>query len=92
MAILKMFSEKEKNYHLYQARQNALREERERDRLFSQTAQRLQEALQQKEEALQQKEEALQQKEEERKQKEEERKQKERLMEILKQAGIDPHS
>ena len=49
-AVLERFSEKEANYHLYQARQNAIREE--------QTRQQLQEeALPDKEEALPDKEE-----------------------------------
>ena len=105
MSVLKMFSEKEKNYHLYQARQNALREERERDRLFTeqdnlmiQTAQQLQQALKEKEAERKQKEAAQQREAEERKQKEEERKQKEEalrqkehLLELLKKAGIDPN-
>ena len=51
MAILKRFSEKEANYHLYQARQNALREEKTRQRL-------LEEALRDKEEERKLKEEA----------------------------------
>ena len=50
MAVLERFSEKEAHYHLYQARQNALREEKTRQRL-------LEEALRDKEEALRDKEE-----------------------------------
>ena len=51
MAVLERFSEKEVNYHLYQARQNAIREEKTRQML-------LEEALRDKEEALRDKEEA----------------------------------
>ena len=51
MAVLERFSEKEVNYHLYQARQNAIREEQTRQQL-------LEEALRDKEEALRDKEEA----------------------------------
>ena len=51
MAVLERFSEKERDYHLYQARQNAIREELTRQKL-------LEEALRDKEEALRDKEEA----------------------------------
>ena len=44
MAVLERFSEKEVNYHLYQARQNAIREKQTRQQL-------LEEALRDKEEA-----------------------------------------
>ena len=43
MAVLERFSEKERDYHLYQARQNAIREEQTRQKL-------LEEALRDKEE------------------------------------------
>ncbi len=83
MAVLERFSEKEADYHLYQARQNALREEKTRQKL-------LEEALRDKEEALRDKEEALR-REEEALQREEEADAKEkRLRKILKKAGIDP--
>ena len=63
MAVLKRFSEKERDYHLYQARQNAIREEQTRQKL-------LEEALRDKEEALRREEEAVQDKEEEKAEKE----------------------
>jgi len=70
MGTLKQFSEKERDYHAYQARQNYLREQRtlqwelEQERLEKQEALRREEAaLQQKEAALQEKEVALQDKE-----------------------------
>ena len=50
MAVLERFSEKEANYHLYQARQNAIREEQTRQQL-------LEDALRDKEEALRREEE-----------------------------------
>ena len=50
MAVLKRFSEKEANYHLYQARQNAIREEKTRQKLFE-------DALQEREAALRREEE-----------------------------------
>ena len=76
MAVLKRFSEKEADYHLYQARQNAIREEKTRQML-------LEEALRDKEEALRDKEEAL-------RDKEEAKANEKSLREILKKAGIDP--
>ena len=83
MAVLKRFSEKEANYHLYQARQNAIREEQTRQQL-------LEDALRDKEEALRREEEAVREKEDTLRREEKERAEKERLMEILKKAGIDP--
>ncbi len=50
MAVLKRFSEKEANYHLYQARQIAIREEKTRQKLFE-------DALQEREAALRREEE-----------------------------------
>ncbi len=83
MAVLERFSEKEADYHLYQDRQNAIREEQTRQQL-------LEEALQDKEEALRDKQEALRREEEERKLKEEVQNDRNRLRELLKKAGIDP--
>ena len=57
MAVLERFSEKEANYHLYQARQNAIREEKTRQMY-------LEEALRDKEAALRDKEAALRTEEE----------------------------
>jgi len=51
MTMLQWFSEKEKAYHLYQARENAIREEKTQQAL-------LEEALEQKEQALQREEKA----------------------------------
>ena len=76
MAVLERFSEKEANYHLYQARQNAIREEQTRQHL-------LEEALRDKEEALRDKEEAL-------RREEETAAREKRLREKLKKAGLDP--
>ena len=76
MAVLERFSEKERDYHLYQARQNAIREEQARQKL-------LEEAVRDKEEAMRREEGAVRDKEEA------EAKEK-RLREILKKAGIDP--
>ena len=76
MAVLKRFSEKEANYHLYQARQNAIREEKTRQKLFE-------DALQEREAALRDKEAAL-------RREEETAAREKRLREILKKAGINP--
>ena len=65
MAVLERNSEKEANYHLYQARQNAIREEKTRQQLL--------------EDALQDREDALRDKEEERKLREEVQKDKMRF-------------
>ena len=83
MAVLKRFSEKEADYHLYQARQNAIREEKTRQML-------LEEALRGKEEALRREKEALRGKEEALRREEEADAKEKRLREILKKAGIDP--
>ncbi len=76
MAVLERFSEKERDYHLYQARQNAIREEQTRQKLL--------------EEAVRDKEEALRREEEERKLRETAQNDRNRLQEFLKKAGIDP--
>ena len=83
MAVLKRFSEKEADYHLYQARQNAIREEKTRQML-------LEEALRGKEEALRREKEALRREEEALRREEEADAKEKRLREILKKAGIDP--
>ena len=81
MAVLERFSEKERDYHLYQARQNAIREEQTRQKL-------LEEALRDKEEALRREEEALRREEEERKLKEEAQNDRNRLRELLKKQEL----
>ncbi len=83
MAVLERFSEKEANYHLYQARQNAIREEKTRQKLFE-------DALQEREAALRDKQEALRDKEAALRREEETAAREKRLREKLKKAGIDP--
>ncbi|MBF0240053.1 MAG: Rpn family recombination-promoting nuclease/putative transposase [SAR324 cluster bacterium] len=104
MSVLKMFSEKEKNYHLYQSRQNLIREERERERLFEQRERLFEQkerSLEQKERSLEQRERSLEQTalrlQQELQEKErlfqsmkESDQEKERLLQLLKQAGIEP--
>ncbi len=90
MATLQRFSEKEKAYHLYQARENAIREEKTQQSL-------LEEALAKQEEERIAKEAERSAKEAERSAKEAERSAKEaaileqeRLRELLRKAGINP--
>ncbi len=90
MAVLERFSEKERDYHLYQARQNAIREEQTRQKLLEEALRDKEEALRDKEEALRDKEEALRREEEERKLRETAQNDRNRLQELLKKAGIDP--
>jgi predicted transposase/invertase (TIGR01784 family) len=84
MTTLQRFSEKEKAYHLYQARQNFIREERTKQAA-------LEKALKERADAIRMKEKERRAKEEERRAKEEERQEKERLLALLKKSGIDPH-
>ena len=98
MQVLTRFSEKEKAYHLYQSRQNALRDEATKKRILEEAEcqkeeaiQKMKEAIHQIEEERQQKEEAMHQIEEERQQKEEAILEKERLIALLQKAGIDPN-
>ena len=83
MRVLKRFTEKEANYHLYQARQNAIREEQTRQKL-------LKDALRDKEAALQREEAAQQDKEEAQRDKEATAAREKLLREILQKAGIEP--
>jgi predicted transposase/invertase (TIGR01784 family) len=83
MATLQRFSEKEQAYHLYQARENAIREEKTQQAL-------LEEALAKHAEAVKKQEEAVRMQEEERREKEAALLEQERLRDLLKNAGIDP--
>jgi len=76
MSVLKQFSERERDYHQYQARQNYLREQWAFQETAEQAQKEKQEALQEKQNALQEKQEALAEKD--------------RLLALLKEAGIDP--
>ena len=51
MAVLERFSEKERDYHLYQARQNAIREEQTRQQLLEEALRREEEERKLKETA-----------------------------------------
>ena len=87
MAVLERFSEKEADYHLYQARQNAIREEQTRQQLLEDALRDKKDALRDKKDALRREEDAVRDKEEAIKKAEETEKS---LREILKNAGIDP--
>ena len=58
MQVLTRFSEKEKAYHLYQSRQNALRDEATKKHLLEKAERKMKEAERQKEEAERKREEA----------------------------------
>ena len=90
MRVLKRFTEKEANYHLYQARQNAIREEQTRQKLLEDALRDKEAALQREEAAQQDKEAAQQDKEEAQRDKEATAAREKRLREILKKAGIEP--
>ncbi len=62
MSTLKRFSEKDRDYHAYQARQNYLRQQRTIEKELEQERQEKQAALQEKQVALQEKQAALQEK------------------------------
>ena len=80
MATLHRFSDKERDYHLYQARQNALREQSTQQEL-------LEEALRKQEEERQAKEVAQQAEEKERQAKEAALSELERLRALMKKIG-----
>ena len=78
MAVLRQFSEKEHNYHLYQARENAVREEKSKQHLYEEAIKEKEEALELKEEALKREQDALTEQQ--------------RLRALLEKAGIKPDS
>jgi predicted transposase/invertase (TIGR01784 family) len=97
MATLQRFSEKEQAYHLYQARENAIREEKTQQALLEKALEKQEEERMAKEEALANqeeermaKEEALANQEAERRAKEAAILEQERLRKLLIKAGVDP--
>jgi len=84
MAVLRQFSDKEHNYHLYQARENAVREEKSRQHLYE-------EAIKEKEEALKLKEEECKLKEEALRREQDALAEQQRLRALLEKAGIKPN-
>ena len=91
MQVLTRFSEKEKAYHLYQARQNALREEATKKHLLEEAERQKEEAMQKMQAAIVKSEEAIRQKEETVQKMQETMIEKERLINLLQKAGIDPN-
>lgn len=87
MNTLKLFSEKEKNYHEYQARLNYLREQRT---IRWEYEQDLEQERQEKEEALREKQEALREKQEALREKQEALAEIERLKTLLARSKVDP--
>jgi len=63
MNTLRQFSEKDRDYHAYQSRQNYLRQQRTIQKELEQERQETQAALQREEAALQEKQAALQREE-----------------------------
>jgi len=90
MSVLQRFSEKDRDYHLYQARQNWLREEKSRQELLEEALQKQEEALQKQEEERKLKEEEQKLKEEALQKQEEAQTEAERLRALLVKAGINP--
>ncbi len=86
MATLKMFSEKEKAYHLYQARMNFIREQKTRQRNLEEALKEKQEALKDKRKALKEKQEALKDKQKALKEKQEALKEKQEAEEDKQEA------
>lgn len=94
MSVLKQFSEKERDYYLYQARQNYLREQRtirwEYEQNLAEARQREQESRQREEEARQCEEEARQREEESRQREQVALEEIERLKALLAEKEIQP--
>ena len=89
MSTLRKFSEKERDYHAYQARQNFIREQNaiqwEYERMLAERDQ----VLAERDQERAGREQALAEREQERAEKERALAEKERLLALLKQAGVD---
>ena len=92
MATLHRFSDKERDYHLYQARQNALREQSTQQELLEEALRKQEEAVRKQEEERLAKEVERQAKEVERQAKEAALSELERLRALMKKSGMDPDS
>ena len=82
MSTLRKFSEKERDYHAYQARQNFIREQNTIQWEREQALKEKDEALKEKDEALKEKDEALKEKDEALKEKDEALKEKDEALGI----------
>ncbi|MGK5092784.1 Rpn family recombination-promoting nuclease/putative transposase [Deltaproteobacteria bacterium TL4] len=90
METLKLFSEKEREYHLYQSRVNYIRQQRTIEKDLAHLKEEVNTAMREKEAAMREKEAAMREKEAAMREKEAAMREKERLLRLLKQAGIDP--
>jgi len=90
MQVLSLFSEKEKAYHLYQSRQNALREETTKKNMLEQAERDITQAEQGKANAERATAQAKRETAEAMQQITEEKRQKAHLIKLLQDAGIDP--
>ena len=89
MSTLRKFSEKERDYHAYQARQNFIREQNTIRWEYEQMLAEKEQVLAEKEQVIAERDQALAERERERVGREQERAEKERLLALLKQAGVD---
>jgi predicted transposase/invertase (TIGR01784 family) len=90
MQVLQHFSENEREYLLYQSRLEAELVEKTWKAEITRVTEEAAQAKQQAELATQRAEQERREKEQAQRREEQERKEKERLLELLKQAGIDP--
>ena len=90
MQTIKRFSDKQRAYFAYQARQNYLRHERAQQKYLEAAQQQAETYQRQTEQALAEKAQAQAALEQERAEKEQERAEKDRLAARLRQLGIDP--
>lgn len=90
MATLRRFSEQEKEYDLYQARQTAIHEENSRQGALEDALKKQSEAIEAKDEAMELHAEAVKKQKEESHAKEEALEEQARLRELLRKSGIDP--
>ena len=91
MQTVKRFSDKQRAYFAYQARQNYLRHERAQQKYLEAAQQQLEAAQQQAETYQRQAEQTLAALEQERVEKEQERAKQQRLADKLRRLGIDPN-
>ncbi len=83
MKVLRSFSEKEKNYHLYQSRLDAVRLEKTWETTVKQAVTEKDKAVKKAEKAVEEKDKAVEEKDKA-------MEENERLKELLKKAGMEP--
>ena len=89
MSTLRKFSEKERDYHAYQARQNFIREQNTIRGEYEQMLAEKEQMLAERDRALAEREQERAGRDQERAEKERALVEKERLLALLKQAGVD---